>query len=223
MHDIQQLEAQVAMLKAMVATRRAKPEELHRAEEALRLANQKAQAKTVTTRPIVEKTEAPTPEPVRASPAVTFTPDWVVETVFKRKGELMTEIKSLTAERNELSNRLHEIPSEVACPELTKKIVSLQRRIESLWTEYRFIERNGRLPDTKPKEEKAYDPEREIKLLRISTDLKRLRDIRLKLEKKLDKPHLHTKFPETKIPEWQQDLIFVNAQIDELEFQKDNT
>lgn len=146
----------------------------------------------------------------------------MIESVFRKKGELMTEIKRLTAEQNELSNRLHEIDTDQDCPGITRQIVSLRKTIEELWSDYRFIERNGVLPEKKAETvAEPVDPLRELKLLQIGHDLKRLRDIRLKLEKKLEKPHLHTKSPELKVPEWQTALIKVQEEISDLELQKD--
>jgi hypothetical protein len=224
--NILQQEATVAMLRVMVNTGRAKKAELQAAE--LVLAEMKGEAKTEErvvqhmTKPHIEHGVATTPT---IAPAMDN-----VETVFRRKGELMTEIKRLTSEQNGLSNTLHTVPDNQACPGLTANIVSLRKKIEGLWTEYQFISRNGNLTPTpinptqpSPLREgyDEEDPEREIKLLRISTELRSLRDKRLKLEKKLEKPHLNTKFPEQKVPEWQTELIQVVEAISELELEKE--
>ncbi|WP_273210477.1 hypothetical protein [Runella zeae] len=213
--EIKQQEAAVEMLRIFVRNKRAKPEELEKAEATLKKLKGKANAEEVAARPVV----IATPEPPKSIMVVDPVGTDIVETVFRRKGELMSEIKRLTAEQNELSNRLHEVDQSVQCGTLTANIVSLRRQIEKLWTEYRFIERNGQLP-LMPQEPKQ-DPEKEVKLLRISMDLRSLRDKRLKLEKKIEKPHLHTKFAETKVPEWQTELVQVREAIAELEHQKD--
>lgn len=213
--EIKQQEAAVEMLRIFVRNKRAKPEELEKAEATLKKLKGKANAEEVAARPVM----IATPEPPKSIMVVDPVGTDIVETVFRRKGELMSEIKRLTAEQNELSNRLHEVDQSVQCGTLTANIVSLRRQIEKLWTEYRFIERNGQLP-LMPQEPKQ-DPEKEVKLLRISMDLRSLRDKRLKLEKKIEKPHLHTKFPEIKLSEWQLELTQVREAIAELEHQKD--
>lgn len=212
--EIRQLEASVEMLRLLVPAKRAKPEELTKAEAQLKKLKGEETAVKVTERP------APIAPAVVAVQTAAVSPS-LVEMIFQKKGELMGEIKRLTAEQNEMSNRLHEIDPAVHCGVLTGNIVSLRRRVEKLWTEYRFIERNGQLPSQSAEKQEKQDPEKEVKLLRISQELKSLRDKRLKLEKKLEKPHLNTKVPEVKVPEWQQELVQVREAIAELEYQKE--
>lgn len=215
--NILQQEANVAMLRVMVNTGRAKKAELQAAE--LVLAQMKGEGKPVET--VVQHIAlSPIAQVVAAVPIHTPGVD-MVESVFRRKGELMTEIKRLTTEQNEMSNTLHTVPENQDCPGLTKQIVSLRRKIEGYWTEYRFIERNGLVPQREAEKEDDDDPEREIKLLRIATSLRGLRDKRLKLEKKLEKPHLNTKNPDMKVPEWQTELIQVVEEISGLELEKE--
>lgn len=216
MTTILQQESVVEMLKIMVSTGRAKKNELDAAIATLNAMRGPVQPTTVSTQskePVVATAIVPvfeTKEPV------------FIETIFQRKGQLMDEIKKLTAEQSQLSNRLCEIPEDVVCPELTKEIVKLRKRIEQLWTEYRFIDRNGQLPKiAKDNTEAPQDPDKDIKLLRIASDLKSLRDKRGKLEKKLSTPLLATKNPDTKIPEWQTELTQVLEAISELEYQKE--
>lgn len=215
--NILQQEATVAMLRVMVNTGRAKKAELQAAE--LVLAQMRGESKPAE--PVVQHITKPYLDHVVAAAPIHTPGVDMVESVFRRKGELMTEIKRLTAEQNELSNTLHTVPENQDCPGLTKQIVSLRRKIEGYWTEYRFIERNGLVPKREAEKDDEDDPEREIKLLRIATSLRSLRDKRLKLEKKLEKPHLHTKNPDMKVPEWQTELIQVLEEISELEMQKD--
>lgn len=221
---ILQAEGNVAMLKMMVSIGRAKKAELEAAEAVLK--ELKGEIQPVAS-PIAQPITAPTPTiptnytPLPVPTAHPVSPDFI-ETIFQRKADLMTDIKKLTSEQNELSNRLKEVPENVECPTMTREIVKLRKRIELLWTDYRFIDRNGQLPEHKKIEENANDdPDKDIQLLRISQDLKRLRDQRLKLQKKLEKPHLHTKFEAVKVPEWQTELIQVQEAIAELEYQKE--
>ena len=219
--EIRQLEASVEMLRIFVQNKRAKPEELEKVETQLRKLKGEEKATQVAERP------APITAAAAVVGAVLPASPSFVETVFQRKGELMGQIKQLTAEQNEMSNRLQEIDPAVHCGVLTGNIVSLRRRIEKLWTEYRFIERNGQLPtpsqisSVNGGNDVADDPDKDVKLLRISQELKSLRDRRLKLEKKLEKPLLNTKFPEVKVPEWQLELTHVREAIAELEYQKE--
>jgi hypothetical protein len=212
-----QLEASAALLRIMVATGRAKKAELDEVEAQLAAMRAPVPVSQPKPLPMVATLMPEKPKVVEFEAL----PVGNVEAVFRRKGELMGEIKRLSSEQNELSNTLHTVPDEQDCPGLTKRIIEMRRKIEGLWTEYRFIDRNGIVPKREAEKDASDDPEREIKLLRIATSLRSLRDKRLKLEKKLDKPHLNTKNPDIKVPEWQTELIQVLEEITELELQKE--
>lgn len=209
MKNVRELEATIALLEVMVKTGRAKKEELAAA---------KSELVALSSPTPIASTPNSFSAPVRKeNPANLQNSN--VEKVFLRKGELMSEILNLSHRQNELSNRLHQIDDDTPCPGLTREILELRYAIEERWSEYRFIERNGILPAHKTADE--IDPDNELKLLKIATELRSLRDKRLKLEKKLEKPHLNTKNPIQKVPEWQEELAKVKADIASLEFEKE--
>lgn len=218
---IRQLEAKAEYLTLMIEAQRAKPSELIEVTQELEKAkgmvarekaNELIPAKEVTKKTI----EIPTNQPAKAQKI----DDENVTSVFFRKGELMENILSKQKAQRALSNKLHTIPTHVDCPELTEATTNLAKEIEELWTEYRFIERNGKLPSEEISDRQA-DKEVEFRLLEIANELRSLRDTRLKLEKKIESPHLYSKSPKTKLQEWQIELIEVKSKINDLIFEKE--
>lgn len=138
--------------------------------------------------------------------------------VYRRMQALVVQAKGLENQQVLLAEQLRTVPEDQECPELTEEIAALQGEINDTWAEYRFIEQNKKLPEKQTPED---DPEREVELLRIAQELKSLRDRRLKLERKLEKPHLHTKNPAEKVPAWGKDLLLIGSQISELEFKRE--
>jgi hypothetical protein len=138
--------------------------------------------------------------------------------VYRRMQELVAQAKGLENQQVLLAEQLRTVPEDQDCPELTEEIAALQGEINATWAEYRFIEQNKKLPEAERIDD---DPEREVELLRIAQELKSLRDRRLKLEKKLEKPHLHTKNPAEKVPAWGKELLLIGSQISELEFKRE--
>jgi hypothetical protein len=138
--------------------------------------------------------------------------------VYRRLQELVAQAKGQENQQILLAEQLRTVPEDQECPELTEEIAALQGEINATWAEYRFIEQNKKLPEKQSPED---DPEREVELLRIAQELKSLRDRRLKLERKLEKPHLHTKNPGEKVPAWGKELLLIGSQISELEFKRE--
>ena len=219
---IRQLEAKAAHLEQMIKAKRAKPAELVVVNDELKKARGAVSREKAASYLPKKEHVAPISQgqlPV-ILPTLAGIDEDLVTSVFYRKGQLMEEIKANQKEQQVLSNQLHLIPENVPCPELTERTVELAKLNEDLWSECRFIENNGKLLDEKDFEKKR-DPQAEFRLLAIASELKSLRDTRLKLETKIEKPHLHSKKPAVKLQEWQIELIEVKSLINALIFEKE--
>jgi len=136
------------------------------------------------------------------------------------QADLSKEADRLNRKMADLSNKLHQVPAGVGCPELTKPILELKAQIEAIWDKKRYLERNRVLPDESDPEEDCtadrnrcdhadHSPEK----FELSYQKRRLIDLRSKLRRKLENP----KAKPSKRVEWETELTKATLQIDEIE------
>ena len=100
------------------------------------------------------------------------------------KQELLSKARALRKQQAELSNELHLVPNHEHCSELTGEIIDMGFQIEGIWTKYRYLERNGVLPE----EHEEVKEEKSVELLRLESERKKFCEERSKLKKKLEVP-----------------------------------
>jgi hypothetical protein len=135
--------------------------------------------------------------------------------------QLLMSHKQLRNRQAELGNILAFIPKHETAIDLCQEIISIQKKIEVVWDQYRFIQHNGRLPDMAldmPQQELS---ESEIaKLNETKIALSRLYDKRGKLKAKIKNPSQHAKSfkaLQEKPAEWATELLFTEKEIQRLE------
>lgn len=137
---------------------------------------------------------------------------------------LLVAHKQLRKQQSELGNQMAMIPKDVVALDATTELIAIQKKIEAIWDQYRFIERHGRLPEPADYEEKpSLSPAEIARLKDIKIDLKLARDQRLKLTKKLENPGKYAttiKSLKEKPAEWAAELDLVLREIKALEQEK---
>jgi hypothetical protein len=210
---IKQQEAAVEMMRSLVTAKRARPEKLEAAiNELNRLKSELAtggQLSAVGTSP-----PAPSPQRRGGALAMAIMQDANSSVFEVKQGALSQEATLLRREQSELSNMLHKVPQEQACPELVDKILDLHHQIEGIWDQKKFLGRNQHDGPADP----AHDQqvvERSVAAVEskaeLSVKIQQLREKRSKLKKKLENPKA-TMESRTK---WEIELAQVDAGIEE--------
>jgi chromosome segregation ATPase len=139
---------------------------------------------------------------------------------------LLMAHRELRTRQSTLGNQLAMIPKDVVALDACTELTSIQKKIEGVWDQIRFIERNGRLPDPAlDKEPEELTELEKVKLIKLKVDLKAARDQRDKLQKKVDNPAAHAKSfknLQTKPAEWAAELANIKKEIEVMEVEKDN-
>lgn len=219
-HKIKQQEATVTMLKTLLKANRAKPKEV---EEAV------AELNRLKLMPSLTDSSTPTindpspnfakggiitadrrPDYVRAIDETLAADDYTI-----KQKDLTMEANRLRQEQARLSNMLHKVPINQACPELTERILALQDEIEGIWDEKKFLERNvdASIPDAAPLPLVAAAVPTTVESITnkavLSVEVQKLREKRAKLKKKLADPRA----AESKLAEWRVELAQTEAAI----------
>lgn len=97
------------------------------------------------------------------------------------KQELLQEIRKLRAYQAEVSNKMADVPKNESCKHLTSQAIAYTFQIEKLWTKYRYLEKNGVLPE----EKNEVIEEKSVELLRLEAERKRFSEERSKLKRKI--------------------------------------
>lgn len=202
--EIRQAEASVKMLEMLVPLRRAPEHELTEARERLAALRGAvvAPAEQEDRNEYFERVALERREAEHREQPVVPTSDLVA-----RKAQVLADADALKRQEAELSNRLHQVPEGETCAELCAEIIALRQRIEGKWTEYRFMERNGRVLDAEPE---PVVVQRSGDLLQAERDRQRLADERSKLRKKLADPRKSV----AKEVQWTQRLAVVELEIE---------
>lgn len=186
---IMQQQSTVDMLKTLVKNKRAKPEALEQAER--RLAELQELQEPGDNAPEFLPQRALTPPdfkteilhrlPIADPPIHTALPVPEVMTIARN---LMKQIDDLKKQIAAISNSMHLVPEDVPCPELMQEAQALKKEEEALWTKYRFLEKNGHLPEVPEEEEQ----QRSLELLDAIDKKKKLIDKRYKLRIRIENP-----------------------------------
>jgi hypothetical protein len=97
------------------------------------------------------------------------------------KQHLLQDIRKLRTNQAEISNQLGGVPNNKNCQHLTSQSIAYTFEIEKLWTKYRYLEKNGVLPE----ENNQIEEEKSVELLRLEAERKKFSEERSKLKKKI--------------------------------------
>lgn len=182
--EIMQQEAAVELIRSLMKSRRATITDLEAAERRL------AELKEVQA----------LPTPISSPPASEPIQSKRVDPLLSR--DLMAKIDDTQKRLAEVCNSMHSIPKDVACPDLMSRAASIKEELEDLWTKYRYLERNGRLPEDEKEEEKL-SSKRSYELLDAVQKKKSISEKRSKLKAKISNPkNIRSK----KLEEWKDEL-----------------
>ena len=187
------------MLRVYVACRRVKPQELEAAERRLAELREIAPAPT---REIQSDPVAAVIAPPAHSPENNLL-----------SAELMRQIDDTHRRLAKVCNSMHDVPKNVACPELMAEAIAIKNEEEDLWTQYRYLERNGRLPE-ETKEEEKLSKERSYELLDAIARKKAITEKKSKLKKKLSDPKNAKNKNRT---HWEDELTITNLEWERLD------
>jgi hypothetical protein len=197
--------AAVAMLTRLVAAKRASPSKLQDAIEHLR---------ALTSASLSRRTVEFQRESVRVE-----TVERKVEPsdeIAKAQADLSAEADVLFREQADISQQIIDFDPQVPCPHLTGAVIAKRQAIERIWTKKKHIERNGLVDDEEdePEERTKGDIDRLDVIVGL---LKKLRDQRYKLSKKLENEGAK----EASKVKWSTEFAIVNAEIEELKNERD--
>ena len=218
--QIRQQQAAIEHMKMLVASGRARPEQLAAAESELK------RLQTLAAEPAAQpqepaRTAAPQPATAQAVARRTskkvraILEDVQSDTVKFKQAALSEEATRIRKNQADLSNLLHKVPREQPCPELTERILDLHHQAESLWDEKIFLERNEHDGPDEP------GPDRQVETRTVgdikekatlTVEIQKLREKRSKLQRKLGDP----KAAVSRKAVWQVQLAQAQALIDEL-------
>jgi hypothetical protein len=218
--QIRQQQAAIEHMKMLVASGRARPEQLEAAESELK--RLQAMAVEPATQPSELAQPAPQ-QPATAQAAARRTSkkvraileDVQSDTVKFKQAALSEEAARIRKNQADLSNLLHKVPKDQACPELTERILDLHHQAESLWDEKIFLERN----EHDGPQQLAADVQVQARTVgdirekaQLTVEIQKLREKRSKLQRKLGDP----KAAVSRKAVWQVQLAQAQASIDEL-------
>ena len=198
--QIAQQTQSVRMLEKMVQARRATPDELSQALERLELLK--------NPRPVIQVAQYEDDQPPVLGRIVGN------EEYLQLQSDLSKEADHLNRQMAELSNQLYKVPQGVGCPEIVGHILALKARIESIWDQKRYLERNKCLPP-EPEETPKTATENSPAKFELAYRKRRLVDLRSKLNRKLDDP----KAKPAKMQAWQEELVRTTYEIQEIDSQ----
>lgn len=208
---LMQQQASVDMLRALVSTGRAEASELENAER--RLHELKGLAPDLE---VVQHEETPKtskivwPQAETKYVGVKVEADVPNQTTMLLRAELMSQINKLSRKRAEACNAMHDVPKDQDCPELMAMALAAHNELEDTWTKYRYLERNGKLPE----EETQKAKEVSLELLQKMDERKKLGEKRTKLNKKITDPYNHKN---KKLEEWKEEYSFTLLRIKDLD------
>ena len=207
--QIRQQQATVNMLEKLLRAQRVSEQEVDQAKRRLMDLQQQEGFRPVAPRP--ERVAEPVPV-VAPSGRVIVGDEYVA-----LQAELGQQADRLNRQMAELSNTLHQVPTGVGCPELTRPILALKAQIEAVWDKKRYLERNRTLPEEPVAEvepQTALGPTLEdAGRFELAYEKRRLIDLRSKLRRKL----LDPKAKPGKRHEWQTELVQADLAIQEIE------
>jgi hypothetical protein len=217
---LMQQQASVDMLRALVRTGRAEASELENAERRL----QELQgldpgfgSAQPAEREQFKATLRESAEPSRVFAKVSEHTDYKPVPAAAENGntmllraELMSQIDKLNRKRAEACNAMHAVPKDQECPELMAMALAAHNELEDTWTKYRYLERNGKLPE----EETQKAKEVSLELLQKMDERKKLGEKRTKLNKKITDPYNHKN---KKLEEWKDEYEFTLLRIKDLD------
>lgn len=213
---IRQQEAAVEMMRMLVSSKRARPEKLEAAiNELNRLRSDETSAVGDRQSAFARPYYGPPKAAVRQSPRAADIMQDVNGSPFEmRQSALSQEATRLRKDQSELSNMLHKVSPEQACPELVDKILGLHQQIENIWDQKKFLSRNQHDGPANP----AHDQqvvERSVAAVEskaeLSVKIQQLREKRSKLKKKLENP----KATMESRSKWEIEIAQVDAGIEE--------
>ncbi|MDQ6479804.1 hypothetical protein [Dyadobacter sp. LHD-138] len=207
---IQQQESAVEMIRQLVNAKRSRPERLEAAINELNRLKSDLVVDGAETAP--GDTAAP-----RMSRKVTAIMKDVNSDIFALKhSALSQEADRLRRDQAELSNMLVKVPPGQPCPDLVNKILELHYKIEAIWDEKKFLDRNQFDGPKNP----AHDQqviERPVQAVvskaELSVKLQKCREKRSKLKSKL----LNPKASMAARSKWELELVQIEAAIEETE------
>jgi len=210
---IRQQEAAVEMIRQMVSANRARPEKL---EAAINELNKlKSDLVSDVVNPGDHQAAAP-----RMSKKVTAIMKDVNSDIFALKhSALSLEASRLRRDQAELSNMLVKVNPGTPCPDLVDKILDLHQKIENIWDEKNFLDRNQFEGPAIP----AHDQqviERPVQAVlskaELSVKLQQSREKRSKLKSKMANPKASLALKS----KWEIELAQVEAVIQEMEVKR---
>lgn len=218
--QIRQQQAALDHIKMLVASGRARLEQLTAAQSELNRLRAMAQEPAAQPQELAQKATA---QPATALAVARRTSkkvraileDVQADTVKFKQAALSEEAARIRKNQADLSNLLHKVPKNQPCPELTERILDLHHQAESLWDEKIFMERNEHDGPDVP------GPDRQVETRTVgdirekatlTVEIQKLREKRSKLQRKLGDP----KAPQSRKVVWQIQLAQVQALIDEL-------
>lgn len=208
--QIRQQQAAIEHIKMLVASGRARAEQLEAAErELLRLRSQATESVEPSADPVLSVARTPSKK-VRAILA-----DVQSDTVKFKQAALSEEANRIRRNQADLSNLLHKVPPGQPCPELTERILDLHHQAESIWDEKVFLERNEHDGPDKATEDVQVQPRTlgDIKeKATLTVEIQKLREKRAKLQRKLADP----KATASRKAVWEIQLAQTQASIGEL-------
>lgn len=207
---IQQQEAAVEMMRQKVQAKRARPEQLEAAiNELNRL---KADLVDDLVKPAPGSTEAP-----RMSRKVAAIMKDVDSDIFALKhSALSQEANRLRRDQAELSNMLVKVQPGQSCPELVDRILDLHYKIEAIWDDKKFLDRNQFEGPRNPAHDQQViqrPVQAVVSKAELSVKLQKCREKRSKLKSKL----LNPKASMASKSKWELELVQIEAAIEETE------
>jgi hypothetical protein len=180
-----QQQAAVELIKLLMNSRRATEQDLWEAQRRLDELMDLQPSEAIASAPEVPQQPS---EPVSVDPLVSRA--------------LMDKIDEAQKRLGQVCNSMHEVPKDEPCPHLMAQAASVKEEVEDLWTQYRYLQRNGRLPDSVQDEEKL-STKRSYELLEAIAEKKKVSEKRSKLKKKIADPrNLRSKLLDT----WKEEL-----------------
>lgn len=207
---IQQQEAAVEMMRQKVQAKRARPEQLEAAiNELNRL---KSDLVDDLVKPAPGSTAAP-----RMSRKVDAIMKDVDSDIFALKhSALSQEANRLRRDQAELSNMLVKVQPGQSCPELVDRILELHYKIEAIWDDKKFLDRNQFEGPRNPAHDQQViqrPVQAVVSKAELSVKLQKCREKRSKLKSKL----LNPKASMAAKSKWELELVQIEAAIEETE------
>lgn len=206
--QIQQQQSTVQMLEKLFKAKRCSEADLDQARRRLTDLQQQQGFKPIIPRPAKAEPVAIYQEPVATLPTGRRIDG---DEYVSLQADLAAQADQLNRKMADLSNKLHQIPPTVDCPDLTRQILAIKADIETIWDKKRYLERNHSLPEEEKPDLPILDDKGKFEL---AYEKRKLIDQRSKLRGKLNNP----KAKAGKLVEWETELAQCNLKIQEIEF-----